>query len=157
VTMRFKDNAEYEEFLRRRGNKPERAAGTRADLTSSSKVAHAAPAGESQNSSTPAKPRMNKTEARFAALLEGWLRAGDIAGYKFEAVTLRLAPHTHYRTDFVVWLKDGRTRFYEVKGGYVREDSWLKLKTVAVLFPQWEFVRAQWKGGGWQYLTLPKE
>jgi hypothetical protein len=101
--------------------------------------------------------RMNKTETRFAQLLEGWKLAGDILDYKFESVTLRLAPHTHYRTDFVVWLKDGRTRFYEVKGSYVRDDAWQKLKTVAVLYPQWEFVRAQWKDGAWHWLTLPNE
>jgi hypothetical protein len=111
-----------------------------------------APTGKSKNTSTP---RMNKTEARFAALLEGWKREGAVLDYKFEAVTLRLAPSTHYRTDFVAWLSDGRTRFYEVKGGYVREDAWLKLKTVAVLFPRFEFVCAQWKGGEWNYISIP--
>lgn len=105
--------------------------------------------------SRPTPGRMNKTEARFAALLDGWKLAGDILDYKFESVTLRLAPRTHYRTDFAVWLKDGRTRVYEVKGGYIRDDSWQKLKTVAVLYPHWEFVRAQWKDGVWTYVTLP--
>lgn len=93
----------------------------------------------------------NKTEAAYMNLLEGRKRAGEIATYRFESHTLKLAKDTRYTPDFQVMLADGRIEFHEVKGEFVREDSWVKLKTAAAIYPEYRFVFAQkTKKEGWK-------
>lgn len=102
----------------------------------------------------PATGRMNKGEAAYASELEARVREGHVAAFWFEALTIKLAPDTHYRPDFLVQLPDGTLEIHEVKGRkgdtfYATEDGWLRVKVVAEAFP---FVlRVVWpaKGGGW--------
>ncbi len=55
----------------------------------------------------PSKPDgMNKTEAAYALHLEALRLAGKITGFRFEAITFRLAKRTRYTPDFHVWLPD---------------------------------------------------
>jgi len=86
---------------------------------------------------------LNKTEKRFLAILRG-----RHANVRIQAITLLLADACRYTADFSVTTP---TRFtlYEVKGGFVREDAWIKLKTAARLYPEFTFVMAQYKGGTW--------
>jgi hypothetical protein len=99
-------------------------------------------------------PRMNKTEAAYALVLEAQRRAGEIAEWKFEAIKLRLANKTYYTPDFNVWGVGGELVFHETKGGFVREDAWIKLKVAAEHFPRFGFLMAQKQkdrdGGGWK-------
>ena len=100
---------------------------------------------------TIAAPDMNKTEAEYAGMLEARKERGDISWYAFEAITLKLADNTRYTPDFMVMLADGVLEIHETKGGFIREDGWLKLKIAAGLFPFRFFLcqkQAKKDGGG---------
>jgi len=84
---------------------------------------------------TPAQLGMNKTEAAYAYELEIRKRAGEIAWFRFEGVTLKLAHDTRYTPDFAVMLANGEMEMHETKGGFMREDSFIKIKLAASLFP----------------------
>jgi len=102
---------------------------------------------------TTRKPDMNKTEAEYAAMLQARKTCGEILWWQYEAVTLKLADNTRYTPDFLVMLADGTLEIHETKGGFVREDGWVKLKIAAALFPFRFFLcqkRAKKAGGGWQ-------
>ena len=98
--------------------------------------------------------RMNKTEAAHAERLELRKKAGEIAGYWFEAVKLRLADKTWLTPDFLVMLADGTLEFHEVKGGFVRDDSLVKLKVAASLYPLFRFVLCEKHRNGWTCHTV---
>ncbi|MHB1310593.1 MAG: DUF1064 domain-containing protein [Gemmatimonadaceae bacterium] len=59
---------------------------------------------------------MNKGEAAYASVLDARKRAGHIADYKYESVTLTLGPNVTWRPDFLVVLPDGEVQLHEVKG-----------------------------------------
>jgi len=102
---------------------------------------------------TTRKPDMNKTEAEYAAMLQARSTQGEIFWWQYEAITLKLADNTRYTPDFLVMLTDGTIEIHETKGGFIREDGWLKLKIAAALFPFRFFLcqkQAKKAGGGWQ-------
>ena len=97
-------------------------------------------------------PAMNKTEAEYAGMLEARRLRGEVAWWRYEAITLKLADNTRYTPDFLVLLPDGVLEIHETKGGYIREDGWLKLKVAAALFPFRFFLcqkAAKKDGGEW--------
>ena len=91
----------------------------------------------------------NKLEAAYEQHLEMLKRAGEINGYKFEGIKLRLADNTFYTPDFLVFAGDGVVELHDTKGTtrrkkadgskvaapWIEEDAKLKLKLVAELFP----------------------
>ena len=77
---------------------------------------------------------MNKTEAAYAAYLDGLKKDGLIADYRFEAVKLRLADKTFYTPDFMVLMPDFSFEMHEVKG-FWEEDARVKIKVAAAQFP----------------------
>lgn len=98
------------------------------------------------------EPDMNKTEAEYAQMLEARRVSGEIQWWAYEAMTLKLADNTRYTPDFLVMLADGALEVHETKGGFIREDGWLKLKVAAGMFPFRFFLcqKASKKdGGGW--------
>jgi hypothetical protein len=54
-----------------------------------------------------------------------------------------------YLPDYEVIALDGQIELHEVKGGYTREDSRIKLKSAVDLFPAFTFVLAQQERGEW--------
>ena len=99
------------------------------------------------------EPDMNKTEAEYAQMLEARCVRGEILWWAYEAMTLKLADSTRYTPDFLVMLADGTLEIHETKGGFIREDGWLKLKVAAGMFPFRFFLcqkQAKKAGGGWQ-------
>lgn len=99
---------------------------------------------------------MNKTEARFAV---EWL-AERSDTFHFESIKLRLADRTWYTPDFVVWHGVGEVHVYEVKGSWKsphQEDSRVKLKVAAELYPQFQFFAAvpNKETGGWDIEEIP--
>jgi hypothetical protein len=97
----------------------------------------------------PQRGRMNKTEAAYAQHLDALKLAGEIVGYRFEAMTLRLADRTSYTPDFLVETVDGpRLEFHEVKG-FWRDDARVKFKVAAELFPMFAFVEVKRKERRW--------
>lgn len=104
--------------------------------------------------------KMNRTEARFARLLDAMHAAGTIRAWAFEAEKFRLADRTWWTPDFRVTLPDGRNAFVEVKartrGGSVRwtDDGAVKAKTAPELHPC-AFFLASYGDGGWRVTRLP--
>lgn len=90
---------------------------------------------------------MNRTEERYAELLQARKAAGEIADWWFEAVTLRLANRTGFTPDFMVQLPNGTLELHEVKG-FWREDARVKIKVAAALFP-FRFVAVRWEKKAW--------
>lgn len=94
---------------------------------------------------------MNKTEARYASVLEARKLAGEVIWYSFEAVTFRLAKRTSYTPDFLVMLADGTLECHECKG-FWEDDARVKIKVAAEKFP-FRFVAMRElpkkEGGGW--------
>lgn len=107
---------------------------------------------------------MNKTEARFA---EDFLTDRICSGgrfvkplsWLFGSIKLRLADKTWYTPDFFVFFEE-ETFVYEVKGSWKsphQEDSRVKLKVAAELYPQFTFFAAvpNRETGGWDIEEIP--
>lgn len=106
----------------------------------------------------PAKPAaardgMNATEKRYADVLDAEKKAGDVLEWWFEPFSLRLAPSTYYRPDFLVMRSTGRVELHEVKGAYVQEDAWIKTKVAAAMYP-FPVIVAQWLKKQWNLVEL---
>jgi hypothetical protein len=93
--------------------------------------------------------RMNKTESRYAMMLELRKQAGEIIDYKYEPFKLVLAFNTLYIPDFLVVFKD-HFEIHEVKG-FWRDDARVKIKVAARAFPWFRFIAVQYKQKHWQY------
>jgi len=91
---------------------------------------------------------MNKTEAAYALRLEALKQAGEVLWYKFESINLRLAANTFYKVDFMVLTNENALEAHEVKGGYITEDSVMKIKIAASLYP-FRFVMMIRQKGQW--------
>ena len=101
--------------------------------------------------------KMNRQEAEYAAMLDVEWKAGRIARFYFERLTLKLADDTRYTPDFCVILPDGEIRIDEVKG-FMEDDAWVKFKVAADLFPfafRLARKRAKKDGGGWDIRDYP--
>lgn len=92
--------------------------------------------------------KMNKTERHRAIQLEAMKRDGQIRDWRFEEITLKLADDCRYTPDFAVIENDGTLRFEETKGGFIREDAWIKIKVAARRF-SCRFTVYQLKKGEW--------
>jgi hypothetical protein len=94
---------------------------------------------------------MNQTEARYEReIIQPAFYKGEVIWYRYEAITLVLGDNTRYTPDFMVQLGNGTLEVHEVKGGFVREDAWIKLKWCAEHFPV-KVIMAQWtKKTGWK-------
>ena len=95
---------------------------------------------------------MNGTEQAYHDHLAQRQHAGEVAWFKFEAMTFKLADDTRYTPDFMVMLADGRMEVHEVKGHWT-DDARVKIKVAAALFP-FAFIaikkKAKKDGGGWE-------
>ena len=90
---------------------------------------------------------MNKTEAAYAAYLDGLKKDCLIADYRFEAVKLRLADKTFYTPDFMVLMPDFSFEMHEVKG-FWEDDARVKIKVAAAQFP-FRFVAVKKTKNNW--------
>jgi len=110
---------------------------------------------------------MNKTEAAYDAYLGLLLSAGEIDGYKFEGIKLKLADNCFFTPDFLVMAKDGVLELHDTKGTtkklrasgekeampWIEEDAKIKLKLVAELYPFRVFAVFK-TNSGWQKLEF---
>jgi hypothetical protein len=101
-----------------------------------------------------AKGTMNATETKYAAHLDELRLAGDVLWWKFEAITLTLAPKTTLTPDFMLMLADGAIELHDVKGAKAiyTDDAKVKMKVAAQMFPfvfRVVFPVAKGEGGGW--------
>jgi hypothetical protein len=92
---------------------------------------------------------MNKTEAEYAQKLENRKLAGEIVRWEFEKITLKIGKDCRYTPDFFAVTIAGLIELHEVKGGYMRDDSVVKLVCAAEQFKCFKFYLAQKKKGTW--------
>ena len=114
----------------------------------------------------PTRGQPNKVESAYALFLDQLKQVGGVKAYRFESVTLLLAPGCRYTPDFMVWLKDGSIELHEVKtrwrnakqrGPNMTDDARVKLLTAARLYPEFNFVLAWLDGnGGWHMENIEK-
>ena len=98
---------------------------------------------------------MNKTEEKFADLLQERKKNGEVIEWLFESVTLKLADGCRFTPDFFVVLADGSIELIDVKGtGPVDDKSIVKIKCAAERFFEFRFVmekqQTRKNGGGWK-------
>jgi len=96
---------------------------------------------------------LNETEKRYLKMLRERFPFQPIM---IQAITLRLAHNCKYTPDFGYCLPTGALVLVETKGAFVREDAIVKLKTAASMFPQFTFIKAQYKNGKWTEKVMPK-
>lgn len=130
------------------------------------------PIGIEPNVTGPAKGRLpvpkglNKTEQAYADHLQQFYLARNILWWGFEAMTFKLAHDTRYTPDFIVLMADATIRCVDTKGArlnrstgtttyYAEEDSKIKIKVAAKLFPffRWSYVFKN-KAGEWQEVVF---
>ena len=92
---------------------------------------------------------MNRTEAKYADLLEALRQSGEIIRYDFESEKLRIGKACFYTPDFRVQLASGEIQFHEVKGFWT-DDARVKIKAAATSHP-YKFIAASLKRGQWQF------
>ena len=91
--------------------------------------------------------KMNGTEAAYAEHLKSL--GGLVLWFRFEAVTLTLAPDCRYTPDFLVAWADGRLTADEVKG-FERDDAVVKFRMAAEQYPMFQFRMIVRDKAGWK-------
>lgn len=89
--------------------------------------------------------KLNKTERAYLGVLRA---RNDIEWIGIQSVTLKLADDCRLTCDFI-YLCSGKLTFVDTKGGFIREDSTIKIKVAARMFPWASFVVAQRISGTW--------
>lgn len=103
---------------------------------------------------------MNKTEARYAAMLEEMLHRGEIVKWWFEPFSLRLTSPPagracHYKPDFMLLYPDGETVIVDIKGDGINNDaSIVRAKSAAEQYFLWHFWIVTWSKGEWRTQIL---
>ena len=90
----------------------------------------------------------NKLEDAYGWRLEMLRLQGEVLRYYFERVTLKIAEDCRYTPDYFVVTPNG-LQLHEVKGPHAWEDSIIKLKVAADMFPCFRFslhkrVKGEW-------------
>lgn len=96
--------------------------------------------------------QMNKTEERFAQMLELERYAGRVKWWKFEGIKLMLAKNTSLTVDFAVLPDTWILTMIDVKGSkaMVTDDARAKMKIAAELYPfVFKLAYPRAKGEGW--------
>jgi hypothetical protein len=94
---------------------------------------------------TTEEEKLNKLErARLA-----YLRMIKVPQLRIHAITLKLADDCRYTTDFTYLDANGRMVFEDTKGKQVWEDSIIKMKTAARMFPEFVFCIVKRSPNGW--------
>ena len=91
----------------------------------------------------PPGPRFKSDwERRFAELLDLRVRAGELTGWVYEGIHLRLPGDVMYRVDFVGHMADGTIALWEIKGR-MRPEARIKIVQAVTLYPGfvWHLVR----------------
>jgi len=118
------------------------------ELGKESEVAFLTPTG----TFTHQKPRLNKTETRWKAVLE----SRGVTGIMEQAITLRLdPPFKSYKPDLAYHTPTGGLCFVEVKGPHrFRKAGIAKAALAAKTYPQFRFELADWTGKEWKESVL---
>ena len=98
--------------------------------------------------------QMNKTEERFAQMLELERYAGRVKWWKFEGIKLMLAKNTSITVDFAVLPDTGILTMIDVKGAKAlfTDDARAKMKIAAEMYPfvfRVAYPQSKGDSGGW--------
>ncbi len=100
------------------------------------------------------KAKMNNTEKAYSLRLEAMRQRGEVLGWLFHPIRVRLADATFYEVDFLVLHADMRIAIHEVKGGHTTDKGQLKIKLCAEVLPWFVIYKAvkqpERLGGGWK-------
>jgi len=99
---------------------------------------------------------MNKTEQRHANMLDALKHTKEILDWRFEPLKFKLAPSTYYTPDFLV-IKRDCFEIHEIKGGFVRDDALVKVKTAVDMFPWFRWKMYKYTKEGTQIIEYGKE
>lgn len=107
------------------------------------------------------KPKMNKTEAEYALILEAMRHRGEILRWEYEGITLRWAD-MKYTPDFLafgvvrqisgeisVW-NPYWVRIIEVKGAHIWDRDIVRFKGARAYWPEFAFEMHQKKQREWR-------
>lgn len=97
----------------------------------------------------PKKAKMNKTETRYAQLLDALKHSGEVLDWWFESMKFRIADRTWYTPDFVVLRSNGVLEVVEIKG-FLRDDASVKFKTCREMYYAFDWRMLSYKQGEWQ-------
>jgi hypothetical protein len=81
----------------------------------------------------PRTSKLNKTEQRYADILEGRKRMGLLQEYFVQAVALKLGDRSTYWPDFLIVHNDGSLEFLEIKG-FMKAVGAAKFKIARTMF-----------------------
>ena len=99
---------------------------------------------------------MNRMEAEYDRELALRVRAGVVAWYRFEGITLKLGADCRFTPDFFVMLANAELACFEVKGTAFADDAKVKLRVAAAMFPfRFYLVTRPTKGGGFIEEEVP--
>jgi len=96
---------------------------------------------------------MTRIERDYGEHLLGRKAAGEVDWYAYEGMTLKLADDCRLTIDWSVMLSSGEMELHECKGPYAREDSIVKLRLAARLFP-FRVLLVTRDGDGWQHREI---
>ena len=96
---------------------------------------------------------MNATEQIYAKEVHARYTAGEIAGWAFEMVAIRLEHNTTYTPDFIVFEWDGLL-FVEIKGRRVEDDASVKFKWARNIVPWARWVMLRRVRNRWEPVKL---
>jgi len=110
---------------------------------------------------SPRPSKMNKSEQAYARHLESLLHLGQIAHYKYEAVTLKLGDDCRYTADFLVIGTEGQVELHDVKAKWqgkgkvhIEDDARVKLSVASsTVFPFFTFKTVWLDQGIWHSKT----
>jgi hypothetical protein len=91
---------------------------------------------------------MNSLEIAYRDHLRVLQVAGEVVWFKAQPFKLVLAERCTYQPDFMVQHAGGEIEIVETKG-WERDDSVVKFKTAAAMFPCFVFRMVKKQGGGW--------
>jgi len=97
------------------------------------------------------KKCMNKLESAYASYLEALVHSKNVIRWRFEPLKLRIGRAAYYKPDFMVVVGSfghEKIELHETKG-FWREAARVRIKVAADLFPEFEFIGVQRKGGEW--------
>lgn len=102
------------------------------------------------------KPLLNGLETRFLNYMTPQLKQGETI--LSQAITLKLANGLRLTPDFTVVNRRPDygigVAMWEVKGPFAYEDSLIKLKVAASLYPFFSWTLASYKDGAWQFQKI---
>lgn len=103
--------------------------------------------GVTRAAAAPSRRRkMNKLEAAYALELEARKRAGEFRDVRYEAVTLLLGDDARLTVDFWCPPYEGKPQLHEVKGPHAWEDSIVKIRVAATMYPEFDFFLVRREG-----------